>query len=105
MSTSAIDVQLISQNLLGVKPVGKCKNFIIAGQSEFWKKMWFMRTDHGLKHIESDTLYRLIKIQSLAATNTGQFNKFLLAMCKQKDFKTSPSRECHTLFYYENATC
>lgn len=60
--------------------------------------MWLMPTDRGLKHVDSDTLYHLIKIQSLAATNPGQFNQFLLAMCKQKDLKTSPSpsRECHT---------
>lgn len=66
-----------------------------------------MPTDHGLKHVESDTLYHLIKIQSLAAINPGLFNQFLQAVCKQKDFRTSPSpsRECHTLFYYENATC
>lgn len=60
--------------------------------------MWFMRTDHGLKHVESDTLHHLIKSQSLAATYPGQFNQFLRAVCKQEDFRTSPSpsRECHT---------
>lgn len=57
-----------------------------------------MPADHGLKHVENDTLYHLIEIQSLAATNPGQFNQFLLAMCKPKDFRTSPSpvQECHT---------
>lgn len=71
-----------------------------------FEKSGFMPTDCGLKHVESDTFNHLIKIHSLAATNPGQFNQFLLAMCKQKDFKTSPSpsQECHTQFYYGNAT-
>ena len=71
-----------------------------------FEKTQFMPTDCGLKRVESDTFYHLIKIHSLAATNPGQFNQFLLAMCKQKDFKTSPSppQECHTQFYYGNAT-
>lgn len=38
------------------------------------EKTQFMPTDCGLKRVQSDTFYHLIKIHSLAATNPRQFN-------------------------------